>query len=116
VNHTQPESSTISGDLKVMAERELRAFVRAVTELFGSEQARLSAADWLDEFESANVPGTSRDWRPVTTAAASRLASRVNQGANHKERTVPPGRLSWHEQGNTNWHLSTAFRNAPEIL
>jgi hypothetical protein len=34
-----------------MAERELSAFIRAVTELFSPEQARLSTEDWLDELE-----------------------------------------------------------------
>ncbi len=37
-----------------MAERELSAFIRAVAELFGPEQARLSAEDWLDESERMN--------------------------------------------------------------
>ena len=35
--------------LMTMAERELGAFISAVTELFGTEQARLAAEDWLDE-------------------------------------------------------------------
>ena len=39
-----------------MAERELSAFIRAVTELFGPEQARLSAEDWLDESELMDCP------------------------------------------------------------
>lgn len=34
-----------------MAERELAAFISAATELFGPEQARLSAEDWLEESE-----------------------------------------------------------------
>src|SRR3981189_3024400 len=38
--------------LMTMGERELGAFIRAVTELFGSEQARLAAEDWLDELAS----------------------------------------------------------------
>jgi len=32
-----------------MAERELGPFISAVTELFGSEQAKLAVEDWLDE-------------------------------------------------------------------
>ena len=35
--------------LMTMAERELGAFISAVTELFGSEQVSLAAEDWLDE-------------------------------------------------------------------
>ena len=38
--------------LMTMAERELGAFISAVTELFSSEQARLAAEDWLDELAS----------------------------------------------------------------
>src|ERR1700730_9864256 len=38
-------------DLMVIAERELGAFIRAVTELFGPDQARLAAEDWVDEVE-----------------------------------------------------------------
>ena len=62
-----------------MAERELSAFMLAVTELFGPEQARLSAEDWLDESEQMDGPprATSRDWRAVTVAASARLANRV---------------------------------------
>jgi len=32
-----------------LAEQELAAFRRAVTELFGSEQAEVSAEDWVEE-------------------------------------------------------------------
>ena len=60
-----------------MAERELSAFMLAVTELFGPEQARLSAEDWLDESEQMDSPqrATSRDWRAVTVTALARLAT-----------------------------------------
>jgi hypothetical protein len=66
--------------LMTMAERELGAFISAVTELFGSEQARLAAEDWLDELALMEaMPGlTSRDWRSITIAASARLANRVN--------------------------------------
>jgi hypothetical protein len=66
--------------LMSMAERELGAFISAVTELFGSEQARLAAEDWLDELLLIEtLPGlTSRDWRSITIAASARLANRVN--------------------------------------
>ena len=81
-----------------MAERELSAFIRAVTELFGPEQARLSTQDWLDE--SALVdrppPATSRDWRAVTVAASARLAIRATPARDHRtlaastDTKVPP--------------------------
>jgi len=71
-------NSTCEGQIK-MAERELSAFIRAVTELFGPEHARLSTEDWLDESELKDRPSraTSRDWRAVTVAASARLANRV---------------------------------------
>ena len=61
-----------------MAERELSAFIRAVTELFGPEQARLSTKDWLVELDRMDRPHPSagRDWRAVTVAASVRLARR----------------------------------------
>jgi hypothetical protein len=69
-----------------MAERELSAFILAVTELFGAEQARLSAEDWLDESELMDSPPrtTSRDWRSVTVAAAARLANRRTPARDHR--------------------------------
>jgi hypothetical protein len=67
-------------NLMTMAERELGAFISAVTGLFGSEQARLAAEDWLDELVlvEALLGLTSRDWRSITIAASARLANRVN--------------------------------------
>jgi hypothetical protein len=67
-------------ELMTMAERELGSFISAVTELFGSEQARLAAEDWLDELVLMEaLPGlTSRDWRSITIAASARLANRVS--------------------------------------
>jgi len=61
------------------AQRELSAFISAVTQLFGPEQARLSADDWLDESEVMDSPprSTARDWRAVTVAASARLANRL---------------------------------------
>jgi hypothetical protein len=73
-----------------MAERELSAFIRAVTELFGPEQARLSTEDWLDESERMHGPprATSRDWRAVTVAASARLASRGTLAEDHRTRAA----------------------------
>jgi hypothetical protein len=69
----------IGADLMAMAERELGAFIRAVTELFGPEQARLAAEDWIDELESMDaLPGLARgDWGSVTVTASARLAKRL---------------------------------------
>jgi len=72
-----------------VAERELSAFVKAVTQMFGAEQARTSTVDWLDEAELMDTPprSTSRDWRAVTIAASARLASRID-AAEHRRRSV----------------------------
>ena len=63
-----------------LAERELAAFVSAVSELFGPEQARRAAEDWLDESKLVNRSSepTPGDWRAVTIAASARLASQLN--------------------------------------
>jgi hypothetical protein len=69
-----------------MAEREFSAFISAVKELFGPEQAQLSAVDWLDELELMDGrPGSrSRHWRAVTIAASTRLANRLNAGSHDR--------------------------------
>ncbi len=66
-----------------MAEEELSAFLKAVKELYGTEEARLSAEDWLDESDLIDSPplSTSRDWRAVTIAASARLAHRLTAAA-----------------------------------
>ena len=62
-----------------MAERELSSFMSAVRELYGPEEARLSANEWLEELELRDSSPRSevRDWRAVTIAASARLARRV---------------------------------------
>ncbi len=65
-------------DFITTAERELSAFFNAVTELFGSEQAELSAEDWLHELiEIDGLPASTREWRLITAKVSTRLASRV---------------------------------------
>ena len=65
-------------DLLMMAERELSAFFNAVIQLFGSEQAELSAEDWLKELiEVDALPTSAREWRLITVKVSTRLASRV---------------------------------------
>jgi hypothetical protein len=62
-----------------MAERELSAFFNAITQTFGSEQAELSAEDWMHELiEIDGLPASTREWRLITTKVLTRLASRVS--------------------------------------
>ena len=81
-NHPCPELTT-------MAERELSAFFNAITQLFGSEQAELSAEDWLHELiEIDGLPTSAREWRLITTKVLTRLASRVSASSRLSERQI----------------------------
>jgi hypothetical protein len=89
-------NSTCEGQIN-MAERELSAFIRAVTELFGPEQARLSTEDWLDELQldelqlkDSSLRATSRDWRALTVAASARLANRGTPARDHRTLAASP--------------------------
>ena len=62
-----------------LAERELSAFFNAINQLFGSEQAELSAEDWLQELiEIDGLPLSTREWRLLTVKVSTRLANRVS--------------------------------------
>jgi hypothetical protein len=63
------------------AERELGGFLAAVTELFGADRARQAAEDWLHELELQETFPVNLNWRPITIAAAIRLAQRLNGNA-----------------------------------
>jgi hypothetical protein len=78
-------NSTCEDEMRT-AERELAAFISAVTELFGPAQARLAANDWLDESERIDSPlrPTNRDWRAVTVAASAQLANRLTVARQHR--------------------------------
>jgi len=61
-----------------MGEQELSAFFNAVSRSFGSEQARLSAEDWLRELVGIEgLPASAREWRLITARVLTRLANRV---------------------------------------
>ena len=71
------ERSECSDSLS-LAERELAAFVRAVSDSFGSELAEFSAEAWLRELESTtDLPTSTREWRRLTFAASLKLANRM---------------------------------------
>jgi hypothetical protein len=76
-------------DFIAMAERELSAFFNTTTQLFGSEQAELSAEDWLQELiEVDDLPASTREWRLITTKVLTRLASRVSASSLLTERQI----------------------------
>jgi len=68
------------GDLTAAAERELGAFVSAVTDLYGVDQARIASEDWILALEMMDVVPelSNRSWRTLTIISASRLAERLN--------------------------------------
>jgi hypothetical protein len=73
-------------DLMTLAERELSAFFNAINQLFGSEQAELSAGDWLQELiEIDGLPVSTREWRLLTVKVLTRLASRVSASSRSTE-------------------------------
>jgi len=75
-------------DFMTMAERELSAYFTAISQLFGSEQAELSAEDWLQELiDVDNLPASPREWRLITAKTSSRLASRLNASSQSTEFT-----------------------------
>ena len=83
------KSNSPCADLMTMAERELSAFFDAVSQLFGSEQAQLSAEDWLHELiEIDGLPTSARDWRLITAKVSTRLAGRVRTSSLSTESQV----------------------------
>ena len=86
-------------ELTNIAERELAMFVGAVTKLFGAEEARRSAVEWLEQLEVLEVlPGLARDdWRAITIAASERLADRMTtliRNSSVKMVTIPKSNCS----------------------
>jgi hypothetical protein len=83
------DSNSPCPDLIAMAERELAAFFNAIAQLFGSEQAEVSAEDWLHELiEIDALPTSAREWRLITAKVSTRLASRVNASSLSTERQI----------------------------
>ena len=90
VNKLTSGDGPMFAKLMTMAERELGAYIAAITDLFGFEQVRLAVEDWLDELLLMEpLPGlTSRAWRLITIAASARLANRVNASGRAQERLL----------------------------
>ena len=93
-----------------IAEKELAAFARAVTELFGAEQARRAVEDWMEELELSDWPTGSvpPDCRQVTIAAAARLANRVNSRLRTSEWKLARVRQRAHLAGAAGFDSPTA--------
>src|ERR1700719_1507632 len=67
----------LASDFLSLAEKELSAFIRAVDQLFGAEQARQSALDWIEELGRMDWPSGESipDWRRATVGASARLGA-----------------------------------------
>ena len=75
VNRNQNDTPLVGNQL--MAERELAAFFNAVTTLFGSEQATITANDWLERLERmTDLPASPREWRQLSIEVTGKLAKR----------------------------------------
>ena len=61
----------------ILAEKELSAFISAVERLFGAEQNRRSALDWIEELKLMDWPSgeSAPDWRRATLGASARLGT-----------------------------------------
>jgi len=97
ISRTLEETALFDAELIILAERELAAFSRAVGELFGAEQASLSAAEWIDELESLTWPARPGipDFRRISTAGATRLAHREQ----FRPRVIPSGATTSSRRG-----------------
>ena len=74
---TEVRCAELESTLVAAAERELLAFVSAVSELFGPEHSRISFESWMQELESTDWPPEQEipDWRQVSVRAAARVAA-----------------------------------------
>jgi hypothetical protein len=81
----ETKNNSICEEQLYLAAHELSSFIAAVTELFGSEQARFSEKDWLEELElmDSRPLSTNQQWRVVTIAASARLSGRLSIIAHH---------------------------------
>jgi len=74
----QPANADPYGDPAVEAGKELGAFISAVQQLFGREQARNAANYWLEALERVDFRrGGYPYFRQVTIEAARHLASDI---------------------------------------
>ena len=89
MNQSRSLFNSLYGDQLKVAERERSAFIAVVMAMFGPEQARLSAEDWLNATEEMFGPlePTGQDWRRVTIVASARLACRLATELPHEERS-----------------------------
>lgn len=90
MNERPADGYSVCTDSAKMAERELSAFFTAITELYGPEQAELSAEEWLREISAMNtLPSSTHEWRRITLNVSTRVASRVNTSSIATQYQIP---------------------------
>jgi hypothetical protein len=78
VNNQRSLQTSSCTELMTMAERELAAFLGAVTELYGANEAAMSADVWLCELHGSDtLPRSAHGWRKITATALALIASRL---------------------------------------
>jgi hypothetical protein len=89
-SHSMYGKTRADADMMAIAERELGAFIGPVTELFGPEQERLAADDWINELELMDdLPGpTKRHWEAITVTALAQLARRLNTDVDRPTQSI----------------------------
>ncbi len=85
--------SQLASGFLILAEKELSAFIRAVDQLFGAEQARQSALDWIEELGCIDWPSGESipDWRRATVGASARLGALFSEERRVGFRSVRQG-------------------------
>ena len=86
----------LANDFLILAEKELSAFIRAVDQLFGAEQARQSALDWIEELGRMDWPSgeSTPDWRRATVSASARLGVLMSNSGHRDTLNLRPVCLS----------------------
>src|SRR5579864_2673174 len=78
--------SQLTNCFLILAEKELSAFILAVDKLFGAEEARQSALDWIEELERMDWPSGESipDFRRATMGASARLGALLSDSGQPK--------------------------------
>ena len=75
--------SELADRLLVVAEKELPAFVRAVEEIFGVEQACVSTMDWIEELELIDWSDGAAKVILLTPLSSMRWRARQDSNLRH---------------------------------
>jgi hypothetical protein len=87
------DSNPSCAKLMKVAERELSSFVRAITEVFGSEAAFPLGEEWLQQLSSTKLGCSSAEHslRLITIKTSTRLSEILSESENGQPARVPLG-------------------------